>query len=142
MNAKTKLKRTPHFTSTGLEVRQAGVKGLGVFALKPFKKGEIIEIAPVIYVGEKESELLDLTKLASYGFSTYGGAFQHEEGYGIALGYGSLYNHSKRGNSDWRITTVAIVVAATKNIKAGDEITFDYGWDAKTLKANGIPVKA
>ena len=47
----------------------------------------------------------------------------------IALGFGSLYNHSKKPNAEWEIkkSSHTIVFRAIKNIRKGKEITIDYG---------------
>jgi SET domain-containing protein len=107
-------------------------KGRGVFASRDFARGEIIERAPVIQVSAGDAELIQFTSLGDYTFSGEDGTSL------IALGYCSLYNHSRKGNSDYVSNDDCIVVVATKPIKAGEEITFDYGWDDDGLRERGI----
>jgi len=49
-------------------------------------------------------------------------------GAAIALGFGSIYNHSYSPNADWKqnFRTKCMVYRAVKNIKKGQEITVNY----------------
>ncbi len=107
-------------------------KGRGVFALKNFKQGEIIEKCPVINVTPKERKHCEKTILAYYIYpwrSTQSGS--------IVLGYGSIYNHSFSPNADWKqnFKEENMVYRAIKPIKKGEEITVNYNGepDDKTL---------
>ena len=57
------------------------------------------------------------------------GAYDDEWAAVIGLGNTSLHNHSTSANADFDATTKLIVITATKKIKAGTEITLDYGWE-------------
>jgi len=95
----------------------------GVFAKKKIKKGEIIEICPVIPVPKKQEKYLDKTFLLNYYFE-WGPRNQP----GIVLGYGSLYNHSYTPNAehDERVKKREMVFTALRDIKKGEEITHNY----------------
>lgn len=100
------------------------IKGMGVFAAEPIKKGEIIEVCPLILVPMKDFEQVKKTKLYYYFFEytkTY---------FAIALGYCSLYNHSYSPNAkylyNYRKKTITIV--ALKNIDLNEEIFFNYNY--------------
>ena len=98
-------------------------KGRGVFALKNFEVGEIIEKAPVINITPTERKHLEKTVLNFYIYpwrSTRSGA--------LALGFGSIYNHSFTPNADWKqnFKTNHMVYRAIKPIKKGEEITINY----------------
>ncbi|HOB07816.1 MAG TPA: SET domain-containing protein, partial [Methanoculleus sp.] len=68
--------------------------GRGVFARRDLLAGEVIEVCPVIVLGgADEQELLDKTHLFDY-------YFEWGELAAVALGYGSLYNHSSHANAD------------------------------------------
>ena len=108
-----------------LEVRAAGTKGRGVFAAKAFKKGEVIEVAPALRVPKGEEAIFLATFLANYLFAT------QEDGSVIGLGYTSLYNHSNKPSADFFVNDTIVAIKATRNIKAGEEITLDYGWGDK-----------
>lgn len=49
----------------------------------------------------------------------------------LALGYGSLYNHSKNPNANYSVDTKEkeIVIYARKDIKKGSQIFISYGYD-------------
>jgi len=106
-----------------VEVRRTKNKGRGVFALKNFKEGEIIENCPVINVDTKERKKCEGTILAYYIYpwrSTRSGS--------IVLGFGSIYNHSFDPNADWKqnFKTMNMVYRALRPIKKGEEITVNY----------------
>lgn len=114
-----------------LYVRIIEGKGRGVFANRPFKQGEIIEVAPVLVFPRQESEVILSTLLGNYTFDVQGRD-------GIALGYGSLYNHSFEPNADYVISQTAIVVKAERDIKEDEEITIHYGWENHQYRENGM----
>lgn len=106
-----------------IEIRRTKNKGRGVFALKNFKEGEIIENCPVININSKERKKCEGTILTYYIYpwrSTRSGS--------IVLGFGSIYNHSFNPNADWKqnFKTENMVYRAIKPIKKGEEITVNY----------------
>jgi SET domain-containing protein len=105
-----------------LEVREAPGKGRGVFARQNIAKGTIFERVPLLIFDTKE---LEPTALWNYVF------IWTKKTVAVALGYGSLYNHSYSPNAryyDGRHKTK--VFMAIRDIKAGEEITVNY---------NGVP---
>jgi uncharacterized protein len=109
-------------------------KGRGVFAGKGFKKGEIIEACPVIVLPGKDIPHIEKTELSWYYF------LWDDELAAIALGYGSLYNHSHTPNSEIDIDhqNHVIVFKALGDIRKGEEITHDYDWPSD----GSVPVPA
>ena len=106
-----------------VEVRKTPNKGRGVFALRDFKKGEIVESCPVINITPKERKQLEKTIFNFYIYpwrSTRSGS--------LALGYGSIYNHSFEPNADWKqnFKTNSMVYRAIKPINKGEEILINY----------------
>ena len=104
-------------------VKKTGKKGRGVFALRDFKKGEIVESCPVINITPKERKRLEKTIFNHYIYpwrSTRSGS--------VVLGYGSIYNHSFNPNADWKqnFKEEVMTYRALKDIKKGDEITVNY----------------
>src|SRR5215216_1019777 len=77
-----------------VEIRNTRGKGRGVFARRAIKKGEEIERVPVLVMPAKDVKHgPDYTTLGTY-------CFHWERGkVAVALGYGSLYNHSYRPNA-------------------------------------------
>jgi SET domain-containing protein len=100
--------------------------GNGVFTLKDFKKGEIIEICPAIFVPIEQFKLIEQTKLFYYFFE-----YTNIE-FAIVLGYGSIYNHSYLPNAQYRFNyrKRVMVVRAIRSIKMGEEIFFNYNFYA------------
>jgi len=109
---------------SGIEVKQSGIHGLGIFATKKFKKGELIEKSPVVLLDKKERELLQLTSLFSYYFVLN----NDKTPAALGLGLSSFYNHSYNANAFYDINTkkAVIVFKSVSDINAGDEITINY----------------
>ena len=102
--------------------------GRGVFAGKDFKKGELIEVCPVLLFTAHDGHMAWLAHasvLDRYYFDF------DEKHSALAFGYGSLYNHSKRPNAEYSANTETreIVIYALKNIKKDSQIFIDYGYD-------------
>ena len=104
-------------------VRRTPKKGLGVFALKDFKAGEIIESAPVLIFDSKGRKNLEKTLLSHYIYP-----WRSTRGAALVLGYGSIYNHSFSPNADWKqnFKTKCMVYRALSSIKKGEEILVNY----------------
>ncbi len=95
----------------------------GVFALKDYAEGEIVEHAPMVLVN---------TSLASNMGMLYDYVFSHSEYPDInilALGYLSLFNHDEEYNVvyDFDYEREIIITKARILIKKGEEMTVHYG---------------
>ncbi|XP_005795024.2 N-lysine methyltransferase KMT5A-like [Xiphophorus maculatus] len=121
----------------GLEVKHIEGKGRGVFAVKSFKKGD--------FVVEYHGDLLDLAeakkKEAQYSEDPKTGCYMYYFRY-QAKTYcidatqetdrlGRLLNHSKSGNCQTRLHpidgTPHLIFVASRDIKAEEELLYDYG---------------
>jgi uncharacterized protein len=115
-----------------IEVKRINPKmGRGIFALKDFKVGEIIEKCPVINITPKERKSCEKTILNFYIYpwrSTRSGC--------VVLGYGSIYNHSFDPNADWKqnFKEGVMTYRAIKPIKKGDEILINYNGEPDDTK--------
>jgi SET domain-containing protein len=100
--------------------------GRGIYAARDIKKGEFLEEAPVIVSPKSEREHLKKTVLNDYCFR-WGGNLA------IALGYGSIYNHSYTPNARYltNIDNQSIDFYARADIREGEEITVNYNGDPK-----------
>lgn len=114
-----------HRQTDAIEVKQAAGKGLGVFARRPIREGEEIERVPVIVVAAEEvGDVTGWTGLAGYCFH-WG-----RDKVALALGYGSLYNHSTRPNARYDdVGRRTKVFTAIRDIEPGEEITVSYNGD-------------
>ncbi len=99
--------------------------GRGIYASAEIKAGELIESCPIIYLTEKDYPLAKQTTLLNYYFLN-----EPENRSAIALGYGSLYNHSYEPNATYkkRLEEGLIDFVAIKDIAANEEITVNYNY--------------
>ena len=108
----------------GLYFAESNISGRGMFCINDIAKGALIEICPVIKLPQKDIKPIDQTNLYNYYFLMEDEAFPAC----IALGFGSLYNHSHVPNAEVKIDAIdaLMFIEAIKNIKAGEEIFLDY----------------
>ena len=78
-----------------IRIKDTGKYGKGIFATRDIKTGELIEVSPVLVSCKDEWKYLKKTILFNYCF-TWG---EDYEQIAIALGYGSLFNHSYTPNA-------------------------------------------
>ena len=106
-----------------IEIKKTKNKGLGVYALKDFKKGEIIETCPVLTFTPTDRKNLEKTPLSHYIYP-----WRSTRGASLSLGFGSIYNHSFEPNADWKqnFKTNSMVYRAVRDIKKGEEILINY----------------
>ncbi len=96
----------------------------GVFCATFIPEGSIIEICPVIFIPSADMEHLKKTVLYDYYF-IWG---EDEKSGGIALGYGSVYNHAYQPNARYYVDfeTLSLEIYAIRDIEPGEEITINY----------------
>ena len=109
-----------------MEIRETR-NGRGVIATKNYRVGELIEESHVIVLNKSDTKKIDDTVLYDYYYS-WG-----EKGdlAAIALGNGSLYNHSYKPNAKYvkRLDAKRINFIAIKPIQKGDEFLVNYNGD-------------
>jgi hypothetical protein len=108
------------FRPPEVEVKKSGVAGRGVYALRDFTKGEIIETAP---------SLIDDCKNFQGVLKDYISGTRVKDQCAINMGYFNYYNHSDKNNAKYNTDydTQSISVMALKDIKKGEEIFVNYG---------------
>jgi SET domain-containing protein len=106
---------------SGVGVAGSPIHGRGVYALEAIDPGETIEVCPVLLIPAAEIRHLRKTMLADYYFRWGSDA-------AIALGFGSLYNHSYQPNATFELDFDADVIKfiAWLYIASGEEITVNY----------------
>ena len=103
----------------------------GVFAKVDIKKGEVIDICPIIEFPENDSSNFKESDLVTYTFY-----FGKEKNMAtILLGFGSIYNHSYKPNTIYKKKNMTIEFIANRKIKQDEEILVNYLQDNKTAKA-------
>lgn len=105
-----------------LFIREVNKKGKGIFCSRKIAKDEIIEVCPVIIIPQNQIELIHTTVLHDYYF-----LWNHHRA-AIALGYGSLYNHSSHANAEYIMDFQEnqLIIQAVKDIEADTEICINY----------------
>ena len=117
--------------SDAIEVKRVRGKGRGVFARRAIRKGEVIETVPMLVLTAAEFEdRLAGTSLANYCFAWGEGKAA------LALGYGSLYNHSYRPNARYDdVGPRTKEFTALRDIAPGEEITVNYHGEPRSRAA-------
>jgi SET domain-containing protein len=108
-----------------IEVKRVKGKGRGVFARRAIPEGAVIERVPVLVLPMDDvKDTSAWTGLAGYCFLWGDGTVA------LALGYGSLYNHSYRPNARYDdVPRQSKIFRALRDIAAGEEITVNYNGD-------------
>ena len=112
------------------EIRKTENKGWGIFALRNFAEGELIESAPVIVMTGEEMILLNQTKLHDY-------IFHWEDGKCcMAMGHVPIFNHASPSNCEYfqDYDEDVIEIKAVRDINAGEELTINYMGEANEKK--------
>jgi SET domain-containing protein len=121
----------------GIEVKPSPYldhESRGLFALKDYKKNDVIEACPTLIMNKKQ-----VTKDNVIMDHFFKGKIGDNEL--LALGYCSLVNHSNdKQNCIWEIgdEDEHVIFIATKDIKKGEEIFTNYGlnyWSSRGQKA-------
>jgi len=123
------------YSNNGIELKNSRIEGagVGVFATKNFKNGDIVERCPIVIL--KPSNNIDLS-IVEYSFSydcdceickQHGGRLAI-----LPLGYGGMYNTAltkPEANVDYyiKINSKVLVFYATKDISPNEEILTFYG---------------
>ena len=113
---------TPPFNDT-VEVRVAPVRGRGVFATRDILKGTLVDVSPVLLFNDEEySAHGKHTVLDHYTYRWRGG-------YALALGLGSIFNHSASPNTgflrDMDKQTISYITL--RDVPVGSELYICYG---------------
>jgi SET domain-containing protein len=109
-------------------VKETGTpKGRGVFAARAFKLGEVIEACPVVpFTPLPSRELPQEIKRIVFGWGKLLRLQRRRPA--IALGYGSMYNHSNpaalRCEADAANSILRFI--AVRDIDADEELTINY----------------
>jgi uncharacterized protein len=105
-----------------LYIAAAGTKGRGVFTAESIPSGSLIEICPILLIPSYQTDLIDQTELFNYYF------IWDSQYIALALGYGSVYNHSAEPNARviYDYEAEAIQIEALRDIQAAEEILINY----------------
>ena len=101
--------------------------GRGVFAEKDFKKGEVIEVCPLLTDYKKN---FVNSKIKDYTFKS---KFKPDQEV-IVFGMCSMYNHSDNYNVAHNQDPENMIYTAARDIKKGEELYVNYGtnyWNSR-----------
>ena len=114
-----------HTQSQLVEVKRTRSKGRGVFARCHIDEGQVIERVPVLVLPMQEVGTgHGRTALEDYCF------MWGRNTYAVALGYGSMYNHSFDPNARYDdVGQLTKEFVALRDIQPGEEITVNYNGD-------------
>ena len=122
-NSKRIMQRIP-----GLYIAASELAGRGVFTAQAVPEGALVEVAPVIVIPKTQVGSIHATVLHDFYFRWN----RDLDDAAIALGYGSLYNHSFEPNLRFELDfgNQTIDFYAARPISAGEELTINYNGDA------------
>lgn len=120
-----------------IELRNVPGKGRAVFATQDISEGDEIERVPVLVMPANDALHDDISDLLAHY------VFEWEEGtVGLALGFGSMYNHSYTANARYDdVGKQTKLYTAVRDIAAGEEITINYNGEEGNTTDVGFEVK-
>lgn len=106
-----------------LYVPEVPGKGRGVFTDELIPAGAVVETAPVIVIAPEELDFFAESKTLSDYLFAWG-----DDSLALALGHGSLYNHSESPNLkvERDFEHQFITFRARRDIGRGEELAFNY----------------
>lgn len=96
-----------------------GTKGRGVFTARPFKTGDIIEVAPHIVLNAADQR----GRITRYTFAHP----DNEDLVILVAGHGMLFNHDTNNNVHYEVRETETVFFADEDIEKWEELFINYG---------------
>lgn len=111
---------------TKTKVKNTKNMGRGVFAACNINKKIVVEVSPCLKWNDRDQNLIQDSFLRFYVFE---GTSRKDSV--LALGVGSLFNHSNKPNVKYKYDTKrnVIVFTATRKIYKDEQLFVDYGYD-------------
>ena len=116
---------------TGISVRDAGDKGVGVFAERTFREGELVGECPVLIVRqEAQVHLARALDVRNYDFGEYLFAWGRRSA-AFPMGWAAFLNHLDDPNLEYAPVHNQHIITFTARRRIGflEELTIDYGFD-------------
>jgi SET domain-containing protein len=130
-----------------IEIRRAenrGKGGRGVFAVRNIAAGTVIECVPVLLIPTSQvfgdpAEASPSPAISWYVFDWSG--MTKRDYVAMALGYGSIYNHSYTPNARYRrVPPDFLEFVALRDISPGEEILINYHGEPEDSRPVGFEV--
>ena len=121
------LKNNPYTEKISVKQSLIPNSGRGVFAEKDFKRGEVIEVCPLLTDYKKN---FANSKIKDYTFKS---KFKPDQEV-IVFGMCSMYNHSDNFNVGHNQDPENMIFTAVRDIKKGEELYVNYGenyWNSR-----------
>lgn len=117
-----------------LYIKEIKGKGRAVFSNVAIEKDDLIEECPLIAIPPEDFDLVTATHVVNYCFHLD----REAKRLAVALGFGSLYNHSFECNAHHIIDkeTETITIFALRDIAPHEEITINYNGDPENQSDN------
>ena len=124
------------FPSELIYCKKMATKGRGVFARVAIPADTVVETVPVLVLPNADLYNPESTSLlGSYVF------YWNKDSVALALGYGSMYNHSFDPNLICRdVVPQTNRFVAIKDIEQDEELTFNYGGSPDSTDPVGFEV--
>ena len=142
----TEKPKAPHFTKYKERLRRTRRLGLalhahtftlrytgrGVFAAQAIAAGTVVETCPVLIIPPEDVPAAGTTILNHFSYNwPYRDSQGSQRGttQAIALGLGSIFNHSKNPNVGFRkdVEQEVIVYTSLRDMRPGEELCISYG---------------
>ena len=112
-----------------LIIKPYGQLGRGEYSTEPLRRGEVVEVSPVVALSARDWKRVRGTTLERYVFAWGRG----ERLNAIPLGLGGVFNHADDPNLDWQPNgrDESITFRARRPIAPREQLTINYGWSAE-----------
>lgn len=108
-------------------IKETGTgKGRGVFAGRDFKKGELIEVAPIIVMYRPFAQVPPVLQTVIFNWTSLANLPQPASA--VVLGFGSMYNHANPANMVYKanLEDTTIHYIAVTDVSKDEELTVNY----------------
>jgi SET domain-containing protein len=132
MTSQKSAAKTRKQTRETIAFRDSGIHGMGGFALRKIKKG-----TPLIeYVGEKIDKAEAAKRIAADNPFIFSLDDEWDVDGDVSWNPARFLNHSCEPNAEAEIFDDQIWILALRDIRPGEEITFNYSYDMENYEEN------
>jgi SET domain-containing protein len=113
-----------------LNIRDSGIHGTGVFARRAIPNGERV----IEYVGDRISKAESLARCEANNPYIFTLTETEDLDGNVDMNPARFINHSCSPNCDAELDEERIWIIARRDIREGEELTFNYGYDLEFYK--------
>ncbi|EJT98675.1 protein methyltransferase, partial [Dacryopinax primogenitus] len=112
-----------------LQILSTPDKGRGLYAIRPIAQGTVVEISPVLLFTPEEWEAHGRHTVLDHYTFIWRIPGETRPFMALALGLGSIFNHSSRPNVSFyrNIDAQTIEYTTTRDVSTGEELCISYG---------------